>query len=355
MHEIYCEHVSKTTDEKPVSRQVFVEILRENKIDIHQPRKDQCDTCTSFKVGTLSKEEYSVHIQKKDEARDAKNDAKKSASEEKVVLTMDLQSVLIAPKIEASSAYYKMKLQIHNFTIYRLNDKAVSLYVWHEGNGGVTCNEFTSCIVDYISKCCEQHKSTHFVLISDGCGYQNRNKVLSSALARLAAEKKVVIEQLYLERGHTMMEADSVHATLDQLFKAAEIYAPSDYLVHMRQARPGQRYSVTSVDFNFFRDFEHVSGNLASIRPGKKVGDPQVTDLRGLLYLPSNQIQYKLRHTDQWKNLPVRNALENRTSPRKLYKKPLKINADKHKHLQALKECIPTEYHSFYDSLESAD
>ena len=54
--------------------------------------------------------------------------------------------------------------------------------------------------------------------------------MLSSALAQLATEKKVAIEQLYLERGHTMMEADSVHATLDQLFKTTEIYAPSDYL-----------------------------------------------------------------------------------------------------------------------------
>jgi len=186
---------------------------------------------------------------------------------------MDLQSVLISPKIEASSAFYKMKLQIHNFTIYRLNDKAVNLYVWHEGNGGVTCNEFTSCIVDYIS--CEEHKSvSHFVFISDGCGYQNRNKVLSSALANLAAEKNITIEQLYLERGHTMMEADSVHATLDQLFKSIEIYAPSDYLVYMRQARPAQRYNVKSVDFNFFGDYEHQPGNLASVRPGKEVGDP---------------------------------------------------------------------------------
>ena len=271
-----------------------------------------------------------------------------------MVLTMDLQSVLIAPKIEASSAYYKMKLQVHNFTIYRLNDKAVKLYVWHEGNGGVTCNEFTSCVVDYIT--CNKVKSvTHFVLISDGCGYQNRNKVLSSALAKLAVEKKITIEQLYLERGHTMMEADSVHATLDQLFKSTEIYAPSDYLVHMRQARPGQRYDVKYVDFNFFGQFEHQPGNFSSIRPGRKVGDPQVTDLRGLVYLPSGQIQFKLRHSDQWRYLPVRNALGKRTTPQKLYKKPLKINADKLKHLQELKDCIPAEYHSFYDSLESVE
>lgn len=55
---------------------------------------------------------------------------------------MDLQSVLLAPKLEASAIYYKQKLQIHNFTVFELNSKTVDLYVWHECNGGVTANEF---------------------------------------------------------------------------------------------------------------------------------------------------------------------------------------------------------------------
>lgn len=63
---------------------------------------------------------------------------------------MDLQSVLLCPKTDASAMYYKQKLQLHNFTIYRLNDKDVTLYVWHEGNGSVSANEFTSCIIQYI-------------------------------------------------------------------------------------------------------------------------------------------------------------------------------------------------------------
>jgi len=54
-----------------------------------------------------------------------------------------------------------------------------------------------------------------------------------------------------------------------------------------------------------------------------------VTDLRGLLYLPSGEIQYKLRYPDEWRNLPVRNALRKKSIPGKLHKNPLKINADK--------------------------
>ena len=74
----------------------------------------------------------------------------------------------------------------------------------------MTSNEFTSCIVDYINKL--PLTVELIVLISDGACYQNRNKVLSSALLVLVIKKQITIEQIILERGHTMMEVDSMHA-----------------------------------------------------------------------------------------------------------------------------------------------
>lgn len=126
---------------------------------------------------------------------------------------MDLESVLLCPKTNASSMYYKQKLQVHNFTIYELNNpNNVMLYVWHEANGSVSANEFTSCIIDYIetSKANNQEYE-QIVLISDGCGYQNRNKTLASALSYAAKSLSITILHMYLTKGHTMMEADSVH------------------------------------------------------------------------------------------------------------------------------------------------
>lgn len=216
MHRVYSEHVkSMQTDEKPVSRKVFNEIMQEMNIAIHSPRKDQCDLCCAWKTGNLHQLEYDVHIEKKNEAREAKIKAKERVSDDTVVVTMDLQSVLLSPRLRASAAYYKQKLQLHDFTIYRLNDGRADLYVWHEGDGGVTANEFISCIVSYIESLPDVVK--HIILISDGCGYQNRNKSLCSALSDLAKRKQITIEQLILEKGHTMMECDSVHSTLDQV------------------------------------------------------------------------------------------------------------------------------------------
>lgn len=190
---------------------------------------------------------------------------------------MDLQSILVCPKTEASAMYYKQKLQVHNFTIYELNKGDVYLYVWHESNGGVSSNEFTSSIIHYIS---EMIPKTYkqVVLISD-CNNQNRNKVLGRELSGLATTKLTLIDQMFLEKGHTMMEADSVHATLEQYFKSP-INSPSDYIARMRLARPKQPFNVNVVDFNFFLEYDDLDTNLQSLRPGKKTGDPTVTHIR---------------------------------------------------------------------------
>lgn len=46
--------------------------------------------------------------------KDAKNAAKQEAA---YWFQMDLQAVKLLPKIEASKAYYKQKLQMHNYTV----------------------------------------------------------------------------------------------------------------------------------------------------------------------------------------------------------------------------------------------
>ena len=109
------------------------------------------------------------------------------ADETTLVVTMDLQSVLLAPNLLASAIYQATNRSCKSTTshFYNLNGSSVTLYVWHEGNGAVGSNEFVSCIVNYI----RGHGHPKVILISDGCGYQNRNKTLSSALSDLAKEK----------------------------------------------------------------------------------------------------------------------------------------------------------------------
>lgn len=122
----------------------------------------------------------------------------------------------------------------------------IFIFIWHEGEGGVTANNITSCIIHFLKEHCLTFKKV--VLISDGCLYQNKNKILSSALANLNSATGLEIEQLILEKGHTMMEVDSVHSTLERAFNPP-IYTPMDYVSRMRQARTSQPYIVNYLEF----------------------------------------------------------------------------------------------------------
>ena len=59
-----------------------------------------------------------------------------------LMITMDQQVLLLCPRLEASVLFYKTKLGLHNFTLYHLAD-AVLRYVWHEGEAGISADEFT--------------------------------------------------------------------------------------------------------------------------------------------------------------------------------------------------------------------
>lgn len=74
---------------------------------------------------------------------------KESATDERLVFTVNLQSVMTCPKLLASQNYYILKLQVHNFTLHALNDKKVdrSIRWWLALINGC---EFTSCLIDYL-------------------------------------------------------------------------------------------------------------------------------------------------------------------------------------------------------------
>lgn len=114
-------------------------------------------------------------------------------------------------------------------------------------------------------------------------------------------------------------------------------------------------YVVKYLEQSFFKNYEGTLKAIKSIRPGKKVGDPCVTDLRAIKYTNS-AVQYKLRFRDEWKDLPLRVKVESiqAKAPNDiplLYSERLQIAKAKFYDLQDLKKSIPKDYHSFHDQL----
>lgn len=91
-----------------------------------------------------------------------------------------------------------------------------------------------------------------------------------------------------------------------------------------------------------------------SIRPVRDVGAPRVVDVKAYRYLPNATIQYKLKFSDEWTDIPER---KNKTiksmsfeSFPALYKERLKVKKSKFDYLQALKLPLERDYNAFYDT-----
>lgn len=346
-YQTYCgEHGHEAASDRTL-RKVF----KLMNLSLFKPKKDQCDVCVQYEEGNKDKEAYEKHIKLKDMARRQKTLDKEMYAEDEstVVLTVDLESVLLAPALMASALYYRTKLACHNYTIYDLHSRDAKCYFWHEGEGGLDADTFATCLLDYLNNNESCKAASTIIVYSDGCTYQNRNKVLANALYDFCCKTKKTVFQKILEKGHTQMECDSVHAACERALKDKKIYVPSNYKTYIEQARPKHPYMVEYLKHDFFKTYTNLT-YYSTIRPGHKVGDQVVTDIRQLRY-KDGSLEYKLDYSESdFLPLPQR-CRENTGSIRRKYAEPPKIKKSKYDDLQALKAVLPQDCHAFYDGL----
>ncbi|KAK5640008.1 hypothetical protein RI129_010819 [Pyrocoelia pectoralis] len=355
LYKSYCENLKTRSLSTASLSYVFDEL----NLSLFKPKKDECDVCVSYRSKNISEEVYVFHEIKKNEAREAKAKDKSSANR---VFCMDMQAVLLCPKSNTSALYFKMKLAIHNCTVFDMKMNKGYCFVWHEAVRGVTADNYASIICSFITEYVikDLNESENIILYSDGCTSQNRNVTLSNALRNLSIHHKVIIEQKFLEKGHTQMEADHMHSLIERKLKNININVPAEYVnVFLKSRQNPSPFTVKYLTFDFFKNFNSLRF-LTSIRPGRKIGDPTVTDLRALKYDKEGQLFYKIRHTDAYvlleqrrntrNNINKENSSDYNSLPN-LYSKPPSIKKEKCEHLQKLKESIPQDFHSFYDNL----
>ena len=291
-------------------------------------------------------------MESKKEASSEKITDKASANPKKMVWTMDLQAVLLCPKSNASSLYYKTKLQIHNFTLYNLESKDGYCYVWNEMEGDLSKETFAFLQYNHFDRVFTSHPEVkELVIWNDGYGYQNRNAKVSNAYGELAKKHSMCIVQKFLVAGHTQMEWDSIHSVIERKLQM-DIFTNSHYVRLMREARINSKpYHARPMSYHEFKKMKNVS--LQSIRPGKRVGDPTVHDLRGLQYLPDGVIEHKLSFSPdtEWKRLEQKVSNANEVKWREMFPNRIPITKRKFDDLQAMKHVIPPIYHDFFDNL----
>lgn len=270
MYDLYktkCQEDGITPVSEKVYRNVF---CNEYNFSFHKPKKDTCQTCNTYnekkKTGNITESDqamYIEHMKRKEQARTEKDADKKRAKNDKslFVATFDLQAVLQTPCSNVSQTYYKRKLNSYNLTIYSLADARGTCYIWNETHGQRGSSEVGTCVISHIKSLPSSIR--HVVLYSDCCSGQNRNKFLASGLLHTISHSPhiEIIEQKFLESGHTQMECDSMHSAIEHAKRQTTLYVPEQWDTIFQMARRQNPYVVVPMRFDNFYDLKKFAND----------------------------------------------------------------------------------------------
>ena len=222
-----------------------------------------CDQCVVFLNKRDPSEEetvrYEAHIISRDEAYLSRQLDIEDPS--KVVVSFDLQQILPFPKLRSSKqTFYKSRMVLYNLCFFVKNTQQGYCMCWSQVEGGRGSNEIATCLKKFFSTYLAD--SRHVVFYSDGCPGQNKNRAVVAALVHLAHNSRPgqIVELKFFETGHSHMDVDSVHASIERASEGAEIGTPGDWVQVFQSAKKsGAQYIVDELSFRDFSDWKQVA------------------------------------------------------------------------------------------------
>lgn len=284
MYSLYVDECKKKNS-KPVSEITYRRIFcNDFNLGFFKPKKDQCLICTKYarydaKDNTELEKQFAEHIARKEACNKEKENDKIKAGDNKDFLSasFDLQAILQIPSGDIGLLYYTRKLTVYNLTVYEsaLPNHAYC-FTWSEVNGKKGSAEIGTILYHYLSNCIP-NSVTEVSLFSDTCGGQNRNKNVAAILlwAVQKIENLQIIEQKFLESGHSHMEADSMHSAIETEQKYTDIYSMPDWINVFKKARSKKvyikkenkkvvknPYVVKEFKYDEFKDLKDLSNKI---------------------------------------------------------------------------------------------
>lgn len=400
MHELYSK-LHKDND--PVSEITYRRIFATNfNLSPFIPKKDQCLVCNKYNTANAQQKmelesSYTQHIERKLTCLAEKDKDTKRAETDKnfVTVTFDLQAILQLPCSLVGILYYVRKLTIYNLCIYEnaLPNNAYC-FPWSEINGKKGGVEIGTILYHYLSKCIPPNV-TEVSLFSDTCSGQNRNQYVAAILlwAVNTIDNINVIEHKFLESGHSHMEADSMHSSIEHAKKHTDVFSMNDWMNIFKNARAKgtykvngkkvkkDRYQVKEFKYDEFLDLKSLAQEMIKNKTmdtdNNKVNWLKIKKMRNVKGDENIYITYDM--TDEYKILDTRmstsasgkrttrttrrsnpNSVEPPYTPealptlKRVYGNPFNISQPKKKDLVSLcdKGVIPEEYQGWYRSLQ---
>ena len=354
---------SDESDREVPSENVYRDIFcTEFNLGFFIPKKDQCALCSQKKQYEGDPQKMAAlqeHLRQKDRAQDEKRRDKAVAAHDESCLlaTFDMQSVLQLPVSEVGVLYYKRKLVLHNFTVYdNTAPHKAHCYLWTETDGKRGANEIGSCLLRYLQSLNECVK--HVTFFSDSCSGQNRNQFVCALLLYAVTVLPIdVIDHKFLVPGHTMMECDSMHSSIEYARKHLSLYTVNDWVNVIKSARRHNPYEVEVMKFADFSDLKYLAVTLLCNR--RKASTGELVNWMAIRWIrvekaKPNVVFFKTDFDQTEFGALVQK--KTRSRPLQLlgaYKKSLPISKSKHTDLMSmLKEgIIPHIYSEFYSDI----
>lgn len=391
MYELYSQKM-QNENKIPVKFNIYQKIFgTEYNFSFFHPKKDQCCICNRYKrtpdPDESLKKEYEDHIKRKEASFVSKEKDKKKSEDDPTYLcvTMDLQSLLQIPCTADSLMYYCRKLNLYNLSIYEFKPPVNNAHcmIWSEINGKRGSTEIASAINLWLKSVPED--VTSITIYSDTCSGQNRNQFMAAFLMHVVQTnpKIKVIEQKYLESGHTFMEVDSMHSAIEREKRFTDVFSIIDWKGIMHRARSTRHnkntrpYNVTELSFNDMIDVKTLASkvmfNRSVCTDGSKVNWLKIKCLRFEKECPGI-VQIRYDYEGSYLTLDTQSTKRGRLTRsrpsaaditeslfqirlEKAYTQQLPLTKDKKKDLLNLcrKKIIPEELHAWYESLPSTD
>nr|XP_034835086.1 uncharacterized protein LOC117991601 [Maniola hyperantus] len=307
-------------------------------------------------------------------AEKRRDNEKAKVNDKVITLSFDLQKCLPTPYLTAGFSFYKRQLWTLNLTIYRVSQSSADAYclLWDETIAGRGGQEIASCLYHHLNTL--PNNLDEINMYSDSCPGQNRN-IYVAIMIMYFIENSInsprIINLKFLEPGHTHMEADTIHASIEKAKKktAMKIELPKDWANLIRTVHRNPKINVVEMQQSQFYNFQkllttqYVHRKINSVK--EKVNWTKIKWIQcrkvdpGVLY-------YKYSFDDSEELFKVLSLKRNRNMTRSqsedtapvtplvpLNQRPIKLPAPKVRDLQSFLEYLQPSSRPFYESLET--
>ena len=204
-------------------RNIFVSYFN---LGFSTPRVDSCTSCERLKnqlnVCYLESMKVKLQTELRVHKLRAKSFYELMKHDNIYSLAVDLQAVHNIPKLTVQECYYSRQLGLYNLGICDLTSQKNFCYTWLECQSGRGSNEVASALIDYIHNHLTRNvgflSKTVLRVFMDGCGGQNKNHTMVTAMASILRTMCNVghIELIYPVRGHSFLPCDRVFGRINR-------------------------------------------------------------------------------------------------------------------------------------------